>query len=333
MAKKTEGTKDWLSRWGNSFSAISADEVQAPVEVIPTGCIGLDMALGVGGIPVGHVTRIEGLPGAYKTTLCQQIAANAIRSGRPVYWLDTESGFEARIAVLNGLPLNSDQFRLWRFNPYDEPESMLCYENMAQFFVQTMKDMEKHPKGALFIVDSYSALVTRAQLDGSLSTGDLGDVRIANQAMLDSRFFPILLGYLKESKSALIVLQQERANIASPYGGTKASCSYSVQHGAWLHLKLRKIKDEQIHVDIPKNKSYFQNMETDFYVSPLVGIDSTGEIIELGKKFGVVTQSGAFYKINGENLQGKDRVRVYFGEHPDVYEALRLEIMEKARNG
>lgn len=328
MAKQKE--QSWLERWGGTFTGINTEEVEKPTEVLPTGCLGLDMALGVGGLPVGHITRIEGLPGSYKTTLTQKIAVNAIAAGKTVYWLDTEVGFEPKIAVLNGLPVDDDMFRLWQFNPEDAPENILCYENMAKFFVQTMKDKTNNPNGCLFVVDSYSMLATKSELDGILAEGDLGDTRMANQAYLDAKLLKILPGYLKSSNSLLVVLQEVRANIASPYGGTTASGSYALRHGAWVHMKLKRVADGQIHVEIPKNKSFRQNMETDFFYYE-DGVDSAYEIVELGKKFKVVTQSGAFYKINGENLQGKAAVRAYFAEHPDVAEQLREQIMEAAR--
>ena len=294
-----------------------SDQTHANISVIPTGSIGLDLAIGVGGIPRGRVSEIFGPESSGKTTLTLHIIAEAQKLGGTCAFIDAEHALDINYAKRLGV--NTDELLI---SQPDYGEQAL---EIADLLVRS---------GAvdLVVIDSVAALIPQAELEGNM-----GETQVGGQARLMSHALRKLTGSIHKSRTAVIFINQIRMKIGTMgYGNPETTTGgHALKFYATVRLDIRKIqslKDKEevfgnrTKVKVVKNKVAPPFRVALFDILYGTGISRTGEIIDLGVEAGIVEKSGAWLSYNKERLgQGKENARALLEENTE----LRLEIEKK----
>ena len=294
------------------------DEERLPTEVIDSGSLGLNLALGIGGLPRGRVVEIYGPESSGKTSIALRAAASVQKAGGLVAFIDAENAFDpAWAATLGCAP---DDFL---FNQPDTGEQGL---EVADMLIRS---------GALslVVVDSVSALVPKAELEG-----DMGDSHVGLQARLMSQALRKLTGACNSTKTTLIFINQLREKVGVMFGSPETtSGGKALKFYASVRLDIRRIetlKDgtdaigSRVRIKVVKNKMAppFRQAEVDFLFGQ--GFSREGELIDHGLAAGIVTKSGSWYTYQGDQLgQGKDNARKFLRENPAVALEIEVKIM------
>jgi recombination protein RecA len=295
------------------------------VDVIPTGSVGLDVALGVGGLPRGRVIEIYGPESSGKTTLTLQAIAQAQRAGGVCAFIDAEHALDVSYARKLGVRIEE----LLVSQP-DHGEQAL---EIADKLVAT---------GAidLIVIDSVAALVPKAEIEG-----EMGDAHMGLQARLMSQALRKLTAATAKNNTAVIFINQLRQKIGVVYGNPETTTGgNALKFYASVRLDIRKIgtvkNGEQIvgnhaRVKVVKNKVAPPFREAEFDILYGVGVNAPGEIVDLASAANLFEKSGAFYSFRGERIgQGRDKACAYVAEHPEIAIEVRRLLLEarKAEN-
>jgi len=297
----------------------------AEIPTIPTGSVGVDLALGVGGLPRGRVIEIYGPESSGKTTLTLHAIAEAQRAGGVCAFIDAEHALDVGYARKLGVRIEE----LLVSQP-DHGEQAL---EIADKLVAT---------GAidLIVIDSVAALVPKAEIEG-----EMGDAHMGLQARLMSQALRKLTAATARTSTAIIFINQLRQKIGVVYGNPETTTGGNAhKFYASVRLDIRKIgtvkNGEQIvgtraRVKVVKNKVAPPFREAEFEILYGVGVNVPGEIVDLASTAGLFEKSGAFYSFKGERIaQGREKACAYVAEHPDVAQEVRLTLIEarKAEN-
>jgi recombination protein RecA len=279
------------------------------IEVIPTGSLALDLALGVGGIPRGRVTEIYGPEGSGKTTLCQHIVAEAQRAGGVAAYIDMEHALDPLYAAKCGVNVEE----LYISQP-DTGEQAL---EIAEALVRS---------GAVdvVIIDSVAALVPKAEIEG-----EMGDSHPGLQARLMSQALRKLSGAIKTSNTAMVFTNQLRQKIGVMYGSPETTTGgMALRFYASVRLDMRHvqaIKDggevigNRVLVKVKKNKVAPPFRECEFDVMYDQGISKEGDVLDLGVQHGIVEKRGSFYLYKEDRLgQGRETAKQALKENPEL---------------
>ncbi len=282
---------------------------QDPIEVIPTGSIGLDIALGVGGVPRGRVVEIYGPESSGKTTLTLHVAAECQRRGGTVVFVDAEHALDLRYAERLGV----DTHKLLVSQPDSGEQALEIVETLVR-------------SGAvdLVIVDSVAALVPQAELDG-----DMGDSLPGLQARLMSQALRKLTGAMSKTNTTVIFINQIRMKIGVMFGSPETTAGgNALKFYASVRLDIRRIgaikEGEEVignrtKVKTVKNKVAPPFREVEFDILYNQGISITGEIIDYGVELGIVDKGGAWYAFRGERIgQGRENAKKFLDENPEM---------------
>ncbi|HEX7500739.1 MAG TPA: recombinase RecA [Polyangia bacterium] len=295
------------------------------IDVIPTGSVGLDLALGVGGLPRGRVVEIFGPESSGKTTLTLHAIAQAQKAGGVCAFIDAEHALDVTYARKLGVRLED----LLVSQP-DHGEQAL---EIADKLVGT---------GAvdLIVVDSVAALVPKAEIEG-----EMGDSHMGLQARLMSQALRKLTAATSRNNTCVVFINQLRQKIGVVYGNPETTTGgNALKFYASVRLDIRKtgtVKNgEQVvgnktRVKVVKNKVAPPFRECEFEITYGTGISTAGEIVDLASEAGLIEKSGAYYAWNGERIaQGRDKACQYLGEHPALADELRekLVALRKAEN-
>lgn len=294
------------------------DNEVVPVEAISTGSLGLDIALGIGGLPKGRIVEIYGPESSGKTTLTLQVIAQCQKMGGTAAFIDAEHALDPSYAEKLGVNVNS----LLISQP-DTGEQAL---EIADMLVRS---------GAvdLVIVDSVAALTPRAEIEG-----EMGDAHMGLQARLMSQALRKLTANIKRSNSLVIFINQIRMKIGVMFGNPETTTGgNALKFYASVRLDIRRtgsikkgdeIIGSETKVKVVKNKVSPPFREAFFDILYGEGISRESEIIELGVQLNMIEKSGAWYSYQGERIgQGKDNVRLFLKEKPE----LSIEIENKIR--
>ena len=296
------------------------DEVRAPMEVIPTGAIALDVALGIGGLPRGRVVEIYGPEGSGKTTLALHALASAQKAGGIAAFIDAEHALDPDYAKKLGV----DTDALLVSQP-DTGEQAL---EIADMLIRS---------GAIdvVVIDSVAALVPRAEIEG-----EMGDSHVGLQARLMSQALRKITGALSQTKTTAIFINQLREKVGVMFGSPETtSGGRALKFYASVRLDVRRIetlKDgteavgSRTRIKVVKNKCSppFKVAECDIIFG--TGISREGGLIDLGVEQSIVRKSGAWYTYEGDQLgQGKENSRNFLRDNPDLANEIEKKIKEK----
>lgn len=304
-----------------SIMKLTGDNGQMEVEAISTGSLGLDIALGIGGVPRGRIIEIFGPESSGKTTLALQIIAEAQKSGGTCAIVDAEHALDPGYAR----KLGCDVDNLLISQP-DAGEQAL---EIADTLVRS---------GALdvLVVDSVAALVPRAELEG-----EMGDSHMGLQARLMSQALRKLTGSISRSNTVVIFINQIRMKIGVMFGSPETTTGgNALKFYASVRLDIRRIgsiKDRetvvgnQTRVKVVKNKMAPPFRQVEFDIMFGEGISKTGELIDLGVQAGFVEKSGAWFAYDGQRVgQGRENAKTFMKENPEVAAKLEKQIRDKS---
>ena len=296
------------------------DEARAPIEVIPTGAIALDVALGIGGLPRGRVVEIYGPEGSGKTTVALHAAASAQKAGGIAAFIDAEHALDPEYAKKLGV----DTDGLLVSQP-DTGEQAL---EIADMLIRS---------GAIdvIVIDSVAALVPRAEIEG-----EMGDSHVGLQARLMSQALRKLTGAISQTKTTVIFINQLREKVGVMFGSPETtSGGRALKFYSSVRLDVRRIetlKDgtepvgSRTRIKVVKNKVAAPFRSAEFDILFGTGISREGGLIDLGVEQGIVRKSGAWYTYEGDQLgQGKENARTFLHDNPDLANEIEKKIKEK----
>jgi recombination protein RecA len=303
-----------------SIMRLGGSEKISDVPVIPTGSLGLDLALGIGGVPRGRVVEIYGPESGGKTTLALHIVAEAQKQGGLAAFIDAEHALDVTYARKIGV--NTDDLLI------SQPDSGEQALEIAETLVRS---------GALdvLVVDSVAALVPKAELEG-----EMGDAQMGLQARLMSQALRKLTGSISRSKTTVIFINQLRMKIGVFFGSPETTTGgNALKFYSSLRLDIRKvnaIKQGQdvigmrTRVKVVKNKMAPPFRETEFDIIFGEGISREGDILDLAADNNIVEKSGAWYSFKGERLgQGRDNTKNFLKENLDMLKEIEMRVREK----
>ncbi len=291
------------------------------VEVIPTGSLALDIALGVGGVPRGRVIEIYGPESSGKTTLCQHVIAEAQVRGGICAFIDMEHALDPLYAQRCGVDVNN----LYVSQPDTGEQALEIAEALIRSGTMDV-----------VVVDSVAALVPRAEIEG-----EMGDTHVGLQARLMSQALRKLSGVIKQTNTVVIFTNQLRTKIGVMFGNPETtSGGNALKFYASVRIDIRRVQSIKVGADvvgnrtrvkIKKNKVAPPFAEAEFDIMYNEGISKTGCVIDLGVDYNVVDKRGAFFRY-GETLlgQGRENSKQFLQEHPEVYAELDTLIRQKA---
>ncbi|MGI5269966.1 recombinase RecA [Nonomuraea sp. CA-218870] len=296
------------------------DDARAPIEVIPTGSISLDIALGIGGLPRGRIVEIYGPESSGKTTVALHAVANAQRAGGIAAFIDAEHALDPEYAKKLGV----DTDALLVSQP-DTGEQAL---EIADMLIRS---------GAvdLIVIDSVAALVPKAEIEG-----EMGDSHVGLQARLMSQALRKVAGALSSTGTTAIFINQLREKIGVMFGSPETTTGgKALKFYASVRMDIRRIetlKDgteavgNRTRVKVVKNKMAPPFRVADFDILYGVGISREGGLIDMGVEHGFVRKSGAWYTYEGDQLgQGKENARNFLRNHPDMANEIEKKIKDK----
>ncbi|HEY5984899.1 MAG TPA: recombinase RecA [Streptosporangiaceae bacterium] len=296
------------------------DEARAPIEVIPTGAIALDVALGIGGFPRGRVVEIFGPEGSGKTTVALHGVANAQKAGGIAAFIDAEHALDPEYAKKLGV---------------DTDALLVSQPDTGEQALEIADMLIRSSAVDVIVIDSVAALVPRAEIEG-----EMGDSHVGLQARLMSQALRKLTGALNQTKTTAIFINQLREKVGVLFGSPEVTTGgRALKFYSSVRLDVRRIetlKDgtepvgSRTRVKVVKNKlaAPFKNAEFDILFG--IGISREGGLIDLGVEQGIVRKSGAWYTYEGDQLgQGKENARNFLRGNPDLANEIEKKIKEK----
>ena len=291
------------------------------LEVISTGSLGVDLALGVGGLPRGRIVEIFGPESSGKTTLCLETIAQCQKNGGVCAFIDAENAFDPIYARKLGVKVE---------------ELMVSQPDTGEQALEICDMLVRSGGVDMVVIDSVAALVPKAE-----SEGDMGDSHVGLQARLMSQALRKLTGHIKKTNTLVVFINQIRMKIGVMFGSPEtttggnalkfyASVRLDIRRG----LQIKKGDDvigNETKVKVIKNKVAPPFRQAEFDILYGEGVSWEGELIDLGVKYDIVEKSGAWYSYNGAKIgQGKDNVRVWLKENPDVANEIDSKIRAAA---
>lgn len=305
-----------------SIMRLGQDNAHADIEAISTGSLGLDLALGIGGMPRGRIVEIYGPESSGKTTLALSVIAQAQKKGGTCAFIDAEHALDPSYAKKIGVDIEN---------------LLISQPDAGEQALEITDTLVRSGAIDVLVVDSVAALVPKAELEG-----EMGDSHMGLQARLMSQALRKLTSTVSRSNTLIIFINQIRMKIGVMFGNPETTTGgNALKFYASVRIDIRsigKIKDKediigsQTRVKIVKNKVAPPFKIIDFDIMYGEGISKTGELLDLGIKANVVEKSGSWFAYNGEKLgQGRENAKIFLRDHPDV--ALEIENKIKADAG
>jgi recombination protein RecA len=291
------------------------------VDVVSTGSLGLDIALGIGGLPKGRVIEIYGPESSGKTTLALHVIASAQKAGGTCAFVDAEHALDP--AYARKLGVNIDDL-------------LISQPDAGEQALEIADTLVRSNAIDVLVVDSVAALVPRAELEG-----EMGDSHVGLQARLMSQALRKLTSSISRSNCIVIFINQIRLKIGVMFGNPETTTGgNALKFYASVRLDIRRIgaiKDRetvvgnQTRVKVVKNKLAAPFRVVEFDIMYGEGISKTGELLDLGVQAGVVDKSGAWFSCDGQRIgQGRENAKTYLREHPEISSAIEAKIRANA---
>ena len=307
-----------------SIMSLGERLAKVKVEVIPTGSLSLDLALGVGGIPRGRITEIFGAEASGKTTLALNIIAQAQKLGGLVLYIDAEHALDTAYAAVCGVNVNT----LKGAQPGTGEEALDIAERMVRTHALDV-----------VVIDSVAALVPRAEIEG-----EMGESHVGLQARLMSQALRKLTGEISKSNTSVVFINQLREKVGVIFGSPEVTPGgRALKFYSSVRIDLRKadsikngaeIIGNRVRAKVVKNKMAAPYRVAEFDIMFNCGISKEGDVIDLGVSTGVIKKSGAFFDFNGTKLgQGREKAREYLTQHPEITLELEKQIRSIALSG
>ncbi|MAU42082.1 MAG: recombinase RecA [Kordiimonas sp.] len=291
------------------------------VEATPTGSLGLDIALGIGGLPKGRIIEIYGPESSGKTTMALHVAAEVQKQGGVAAFVDAEHALDPVYAAKLGVDLD---------------ELLISQPDTGEQSLEIADTLVRSGAIDVLIIDSVAALTPRAELEG-----EMGESHVGLQARLMSQALRKLTGSISKSKCMVIFINQIRMKIGVMYGSPETTTGgNALKFYASVRLDIRRIgaikeKDEvvgnQTRVKVVKNKVAPPFKQVEFDIMYGQGISKMGELIDLGVKAGIVEKSGSWYSYDSQRIgQGRENSKRFLKENPEIAITLEKAIRENA---
>lgn len=300
------------------------EKIGGDVAVVPTGSIGLDIALGIGGYARGRIVEIYGPESSGKTTLMLHAIANVQKQGGIAAFIDAEHALDITYAKRLGVKTD---------------ELLISQPDYGEQALEIADMLVRSNAVDMVVVDSVAALVPKAEIEG-----DMGDSHVGLQARLMSQALRKLTGSVNRSKCVLMFTNQIRMKIGVMFGSPETTTGgNALKFYASQRLDIRRIgaikesnaKGEQVvgnrtRVKVVKNKLAAPFREVEFDITYGKGISLSGELVDLGVDAGIVQKSGSWFSLGPERIgQGRDNARTYLEEHPEAMVAVERELLAK----
>ncbi len=290
------------------------------VEAVSTGSLGLDMALGIGGLPRGRVVEIYGPESSGKTTLTLHVVAEIQKQGGTAAFIDAEHALDRDYAEKLGVNIN---------------DLLISQPDTGEQALEITDMLVRSGAVDVVVIDSVAALTPKAEIEG-----EMGDSHVGLQARLMSQALRKLTANIKRYNTLVVFINQIRMKIGVMFGNPETTTGgNALKFYASVRLDIRRIGaikrgDEVVgnetRVKVLKNKVAPPFKEVTFDIIYGEGISRNSEIIDLGAKFEIINKAGAWYSYKGDRIgQGKDNVRLYLKEHPEIAREIELQIREK----
>lgn len=291
------------------------------VELLPSGSLSLDLALG-GGYPKGRIIEIYGPESSGKTTLTLHAIAEMQKQGGTAAFIDAEHALDPAYAKRLGV---------------DTDNLLVSQPDNGEQALEIVETLVRSNAVDLIVVDSVAALVPQAEIDG-----DMGDSHMGLQARLMSQALRKLTGIINKSKATVIFINQIRMKIGVMFGNPETTTGgNALKFYASVRADIRRIgqikdgdeiRGNRTRVKIVKNKIAPPFRTAEFDIMYNEGISKTGDILDLAVMHGIVEKSGAFYKYNGETIgQGRDKTKLYLKENPEVLAEIYHKVRDKVK--
>jgi recombination protein RecA len=301
-----------------SIMKMGADAAKVRIDVIPTGAINLDAAIGVGGIPRGRVTEIYGPESSGKTTLCLHVVANAQRAGGVAAYIDAEHALDTDYAQKLGVDIEN---------------LLVSQPDTGEQALEICEILVRSGAVDIVVVDSVAALVPKAEIEG-----EMGDSHVGLQARLMSQALRKLTGAIARSKTSVVFINQLREKIGVMFGNPETTTGgKALKFYASVRLDIRRIgpvKEKEdvigshVRVKVVKNKVAPPFKQAEFDIMYAEGISHTSLLVDIGSEAGIIEKSGAWYSYNGQRIgQGRENAKMFLKDN----HGMMLEIEEKVK--
>ncbi|RZO35267.1 MAG: recombinase RecA [Rhodospirillaceae bacterium] len=322
-SKALEAALSQIERAHGKGSIMKLGDGSAPVDIdaVSTGSIGLDIALGIGGVPRGRIVEIYGPESSGKTTLALHIVAEAQKKGGTCAFIDAEHALD---------PVYANKLKV------DVEELLISQPDAGEQALEIADTLVRSGAIDVIVIDSVAALVPRAELEG-----EMGDTHVGLQARLMSQALRKLTGSINRSQCLIIFINQIRMKIGVMFGSPETTTGgNALKFYSSVRLDIRRIgaikdRDEivgnQTRVKVVKNKMAppFKTIEFDIMYGE--GISKMGELVDLGVKAGLVEKSGSWFSYGDQRIgQGRENAKTFLLENPDLSGQLQREILEHA---
>ena len=295
------------------------ENAQMSVDVIPTGALSLDIALGIGGVPRGRIIEVFGPESSGKTTVALHMIAEAQKIGGEAAFIDAEHALDPVYAKNLGVDIDN---------------LIVAQPDTGEQALEIAEALVRSGAIDIIVVDSVAALVPKAEIDG-----DMGDAHVGLQARLMSQALRKLAGVLNKSNTVAIFINQLREKVGIMFGnpevtpGGRALKFYSSVRLDVRRIETLKVNNEMVgnrtKVKVVKNKVAPPFREAEFDIVYGKGISKEGNVLDIGVNLGIVEKAGAWFSYNGTRIgQGRENVKQYLVEHPDVCAEIEKKIRE-----
>ena len=292
------------------------DRPEMTVEAIPTGSLALDAALGIGGVPKGRIIEIYGPESSGKTTLALHIVAQAQKRGGEVAFVDAEHALDPDYAARIGVDIDS---------------MLVSQPDTGEQALEITDALVRSGAIDVVVVDSVAALTPRAEIEG-----EMGDTFVGLQARLMSQALRKLAGAISKTNTVVIFINQLREKIGVMYGNPETTPGgRALKYFSSVRIDMRRIETlksgtemvgNRTRAKVVKNKVAPPFREAEFDIMYGEGISKIGEIVDLGVKLEIIDKAGAWFTVDGQRVQGRDAVKEYLRNNPEVCDKIEQEI-------